>query len=331
MARHGGRAPAQGRYRRCPHEAGRSAVSFDGGWSAVVFALKHFAPLTRIARLVLWLGAVAILLFPLFQTSAQAQAKRVVILKVDGLPFDTVDRFVRERDPQTGKSRLPWIEHIFYENGTRITNFYVRGMSLSGPSWSLVDTGQHLQIKGNVEFDRDILHTYDYLNFMPFYFKQFYRGTTDMPGTEVIDSLGLRLLMDAYDNYERLPGFQLYGRGSRMSTLQRAGQAEFAKNPIKLAEEFVVGLDLRGAVVSQYQRELIENIGDPKVRYLDLFDMSFDHGAHHTNDNQSHLEILRGLDSLLGRIWTAIEKGPSASETMLVVVSDHGFNTDSRV
>lgn len=267
----------------------------------------------------------------LLASSLQAQAKRVVVLKVDGLPYQTVDRFVRERDPQTGKSRLPWFEHIFYENGARLTNFYVRGMSLSGPSWSLIDTGQHLQIKGNVEFDRYIFHTYDYLNFVPFYFKQAYRGNVDMPGTEVIDSLGLPLLMDAYDNYQRLPGSQLYGRGARLGTLQRAGQAQFGKNPIQLAQEFMVGLDLRHAVFSQYERELIEALNDPRMRYLDLFDMSFDHAAHHTNDRESHLAVLRKFDSLLGRIWTGIEKSPLASETILVVVSDHGFNTDERV
>ena len=127
--------------------------------------------------------------------SVHAQAKRVVIVKVDGLPYDTVDRFVRERDPQSGKSRLPWFDYIFYQNGTRITNFYVRGMSLSGPSWSLIDTGQHLQIKGNVEFDRYIFHTYDYLNFLPFYFKQAYRGNVDMPGTEVLDSIRVPILI----------------------------------------------------------------------------------------------------------------------------------------
>jgi len=229
--------------------------------------------------------------------SAYAQAKRVVILKVDGLPYDTVDRFVRERDPQSGKSRLPWFDYIFYQNGTRLTNFYVRGMSLSGPSWSLIDTGQHLQIKGNVEFDRYIFHTYDYLNFLPFYFKQAYRGNVDMPGTEVIDSLGLHLLMDAYDNYQRLPGSQLYGRGARLATLQRAGQAEFVKNPIQLAEEFVTGLDLRNAVFSQYERELVDAFSDPRVQYLDLFDMSYDHAAHHTNDDASHLQVLRELDA----------------------------------
>lgn len=267
----------------------------------------------------------------LFSPGAQAQVRRVVILKVDGLPYDTVDTFVHQRDPQTGKSRLPWFDYIFYQNGARLTNFYVRGMSLSAPSWSLLDTGQHLQIKGNVEFDRYIFHTYDYLNFVPFYFKQAYRGNVDMPGTEVIDSMGLRLLMDAYPNYERLPGSQLYGRGARLSTLQRAGEAKFLRTPIAVVSEFVTGLDLRDAVFSQYERELIDALADPRVRYLDLFDMSFDHAAHHTNDDASHLEVMRGIDARLGRIWAAIQKSPQASETMLVVVSDHGFNTDPRV
>jgi len=283
----------------------------------------------RLTCLLLFFALTALL--PALNRDIQAQARRVVILKVDGLPFDTVDRFVRERDPQTGKSRLPWFDHIFYQNGTRLTNFYVRGLSLSGPSWSLLDTGQHLQIKGNVEFDRAIFHTYDYLNFVPFYFKQIYRGNIDMPGTEVTDSLGLRLLMDAYENYERLPWPQLYGRGARLGTLQRAGQAQLAKHPIKLAGEFATGFDLRGTVFSQYERELIQTLADPRVRYLDLFDMSFDHTAHHTNDLNSHLEALRGIDARLGRIWTAIQKSSLASETLLVVVSDHGFNSDQRV
>ena len=34
---------------------------------------------------------------------------------------------------------------------------------------------------------------------------------------------------------------------------------------------------------------------------------------------------------MLGQIWTAIQKSPLASETTLIVVSDHGFNTDERV
>ena len=85
------------------------------------------------------------------------------------------------------------------------------------------------------------------------------------------------------------------------------------------------------AVFSHFERELIEALNDPRMRYLDLFDMSFDHAAHHTNDRESHLAVLRKFDALLGRIWTGIEKSPLASETVLVDVSDHGFNTDERV
>src|SRR5215467_10464924 len=99
--------------------------------------------------------------------SAFAETKRVVIIKCDGLPYDLVDRLVKQRDKDTGKSVLPWIDYIFYQRGSRLSSFYVRGMSLSAPSWSLLETGQHLQIKGNVEFDRYTLHSYDYLNFFP--------------------------------------------------------------------------------------------------------------------------------------------------------------------
>ncbi len=262
---------------------------------------------------------------------AQARVKRVVMLKVDGLPYEMVEHFARERDPATGKSLLPWFENVFFQNGTRLTNFYVRGMSLSAPSWSTLDTGQHLHIKGNVEFDRDILHTYDYLNFIPFYFKQATGADVDMPGTEVLDSLGVHILLDAYDNYQRFPGAQLYGRGARIHSLQRAGQAKFLRNPLALAGEFFAGFDLRGVVPAQLERELIDRLQDPRVEYLDLYETSFDHVAHHNNDRESHLVGLRDIDGLIGRIWTGIQKSPFAADTVLVLVSDHGFNTDERV
>ncbi len=264
-------------------------------------------------------------------TLASAQTKRVVILRVDGLPYEMIDRFARERDPVTGKSRLPWFDHVFYNNGTRITNFYVRGMSLSAPSWSLIDTGQHLQIKGNVEFDRDILHTYDYLNFLPFLVKQATRGNVDMPGTEVLDTIRVPILIDAYDNYQRKLGSQLYGRGAPIALLQRAAESKFVRNPIDLAAEFVSGLETRNIVFDQEERELIQKLNDPKVRYLDLLMMTFDHTAHHNNDRDSHLHALQEIDGLVGRLWTAIQKSPMANETAFLIVSDHGFNTDENV
>jgi predicted AlkP superfamily pyrophosphatase or phosphodiesterase len=84
----------------------------------------------------------------------EPQARRVVILKIDGLNADLLYRTMSEIDPTSGKSRLPWFSHIFNENGTVFRNFYTRGVSLSTPSWSMLDTGRHTVIRGNVEYDR---------------------------------------------------------------------------------------------------------------------------------------------------------------------------------
>jgi hypothetical protein len=260
------------------------------------------------------------------------QTKRVVVVQCDGLPYDVVDRFVNERDPRTGKSQLPWFDYIFYQRGTRLANFYVRGMSLSSPSWSLIDTGQHLQIKGNVEFDRYTLQTYDYLNFLPFYVNSTLGKRIDMPGVEVLDSLGVPLLTDAFPHNEHNQTLSLFQRGPRYTTFQKALENKFKQPPKELFDEWTMsGIGLRNSVPDQLLRELIESIGDPRFRYLEFVTTDFDHVAHHNNDRDSHLFVLKALDAMLGQIWTAIQKSPLASETTLVLVSDHGFNTDERV
>ena len=267
----------------------------------------------------------------LCQSIAFAQTKRVVILKVDGLQPDIVDSFVRERDPQTGMSLLPWIEHVFYERGTRVENFYVRGMSLSAPSWSMLDTGQHLQIKGNVEFDRLTLHAYDYLNFSPFYMRNIAGLSIDMPGTETLDEAGLPLLIDAYAPQERFASFQLYQRGMHWRTFQSAAENRFLKSPRELLDEWTTGFEVRNTLSDQLERDLIERLNNPAYRYLDLYILDFDHAAHHNRDRETHLHVLQALDATVGRVWTAIQKSPLASDTALVIVSDHGFNTDEKV
>lgn len=263
--------------------------------------------------------------------SSFAQAKRIVVIKADGLSYEILDRYVREHDPRTGKSVLPWFEYVFYQNGTRLENFYTRGISLSAPSWSVLDTGQHVQIKGNVEFDRDIFESYDYLNSFIFFTKRFTRDNPDTQGAEVLDSLKIPLLMDAYEKSQRLTGFQLYQRGTRFATLQRAAATKFLKKPRQKVEDIAVGFELHDTVDAQVERELIEQLGDSKTEYLDLLDADFDHMAHGNNDQESLIYALKRIDAQIGRLWVAIQQSPLAAETALVIVSDHGINTDSRV
>jgi hypothetical protein len=275
---------------------------------------------------------IVLLLIVAFASHAAAQTRRIVTLKVDGLPYRMVDRFVRERNPRTGKSQLPWMEHIFYQRGSRLENFYTRGISLSGPSWAILDTGQHAQIKGNVEFDRYTLHAYDYLNFIPYWLGYAGQVRVDMPGTEVMDEMGTPLLLDAYPYDERYMSFQLYQRGTRWTTLQRGLQNRFTtRSPRELVDEWTMGLEFRNILLDQLERELIEKLGNPRIRYLDYYTTEFDHRTHHNRDLQSQLIALQELDAIIGRIWTAIQKTPQADETAMILVSDHGTNTDERV
>lgn len=301
------------------------------------FALRRHAGLVRqsparniekttVACLLLLL---ACLFLPL---SALAQVSRIVIIKVDGLPPDVVDRYVHERDSQTGKSQLPWIEHVFYRHGTRIANFYVRGMSLSAPSWSMLDTGQHLNIKGNVEFDRYTLHSYDYLNFIPFYLTSALKWRVDMPGPEVLDELGVPLLFDGFPNNERYQSFQLNQRGIRWTTLANSGKSRVSQMGLRdVLDEWSTGIEGREIISGELEREVLRKIEEPQIRYLDFFSGEFDHAAHHNRDGKSQLGAIKHIDEVIGKIWTAIENSKQADSTTLVLVSDHGFNSDENI
>lgn len=278
----------------------------------------------------LHLCMVAFLLLVLPTISA-AQTRRVVVVQCDGLPYEVVDRFVKQRDSRTGKSQLPWTDYIFYQHGTRLANFYVRGMSLSAPSWSLIDTGQHLQIKGNVEFDRYTLQTYDYLNFVPFYVKTTIGARIDMPGTEVLDSIGVPLLTDAFPHNERSSSLSLFQRGPKFLVFQKALENKIRAAPRDLFDEWVTGFDIASSVPEQFVRDLLDDLTNPRLRYLQVVLTDFDHRAHHNNDPESQLFALKELDDIFGRVWTAIQKTPAAEETVLIVVSDHGINSDERV
>ena len=257
--------------------------------------------------------------------------KRVVIVKIDGLPGYYVDKFVKQRDPETGKSVLPWFDEVFYKNGTRVPNFYTRGMSLSGPSWGQLDTGQHLQIKGNVEYDRYTLHAYDYLNFFPYYMNYGLNKKVDMPAVEVMDQLKIPILSDAFTYTSKYTSSQLYQRGNDWDVLASGVVHLYPGNPSDLIDEWTIGLNFRGTTVNQAQRDITGKlVKRPQFDYYDYYDTEFDHVSHHNNDDASRLVALKELDRLIGSFWVAIQSSPRADETALVVVSDHGFNSEDK-
>ena len=261
--------------------------------------------------------------------AAQAKVDRVVIIKVDGLPDSVLERYVAEHagGARQGHSRLPWMEHVFHDNGVWMANFYARGLSLSSPSWSLLDTGRHLEIRGNAEYDRYTLRVYDYMNFFPFYWGYARDRRADMPGVELLDENHVPLLIDRFDRSQRYQSFQLYQRAVRWKTLENSLETAFKKSPRDLIDEWITGFEIGGALNHQTEDELIRKLADPRVHYLDYFTGDYDHVAHLTRDGAAQRAVIEHLDGLVGRIWAAIETSPLASTTLLVMVSDHGMNT----
>ena len=269
--------------------------------------------------------------FLLWCASAGAQVQRVVVLKVDGVPAEVLERELNRIDPATHKSTLPWIDQVFRQGGSRVLNFYVRSISLSAPSWSMLDTGQHLEIRGNAEFDRYTGHVYDYLNFFPFYVDYALSRQVDMPGVEVLDDLKIPLLIDRFPYAAVYQGPQLYQRGVRWKSLQNGLTHRFSHSLRDLLDEWTIGFEVGNTVEEQTERELIQKLADPSVRYLDYFTGDYDHVAHSTPDPAAQRLALERIDALVGRIWTAIEASPLAAQTVLVLVSDHGMNTQPGV
>jgi hypothetical protein len=254
------------------------------------------------------------------------------MVKIDGLPGYFVDKYVNRRDPATGRSMLPWFQEVFYKNGTRVPNFYTRGMSLSGPSWGQLDTGQHLQIKGNVEYDRYTLHAYDYLNFLPYYIAYGRNEKVDMPAVEVLDELKIPLLLDAFPYYSRYTSSQLYQRGNDWAVLASGFVNLYPGSLGDFIDEWTLGLDFRGVTVNQAERDITGKlVKRPEIDYYDYYDTQFDHVSHHNNDDPSRLVALKDLDRLIGKLWVAIQSSSRADETALVLVSDHGFNSEEKV
>lgn len=153
-----------------------------------------------------------------------------------------------------------------------------------------------------------------------------------MPATEVMDQLGIPLLCDAFPYEKRYTSAQLYQRGNGWAVLASGFVNLFPRDPGDLIDEWTLGFDFRRVTVSQNERDIVGKLTKrPHIDYFDYYDTSFDHISHHNNDNASRLRELKKLDLTIGRIWMAMQASSRADETALVLVSDHGFNSDERV
>ena len=271
-------------------------------------------------------GVRLALVFVLCALTAAAQVDRVVVVKIDGLPPRILEQFLK----QAGGPRTPakWLDYVFVRNGTSLDNFYTRGLSLSAPSWNLLDTGRHLEIRGNVEYDRYTLDVNDYLNFFPFYFKAAAGNQVDMAGVELLEENRVPLLADRFPYGGFYQGAQLLQRGVHWETMNGTLKRAFLTNSVRgIIDEWQVGWSWQESWSKEYAKLLMQSLKDPKVRYLEMFSGHFDHIAHLTNDPVTQVHAMGEIDTLVGSLWNAIQQSPLADSTALVLVSDHGINS----
>jgi hypothetical protein len=263
-----------------------------------------------------------------------ARVDRVVIIKIDGLPPRLVEQYATMGAPTPGgdpRGHVRWIQNVFGREGAWFENFYVRGLSVSAPSWSMLDTGRHLAIRGNVEYDRYTLRAYDYLNFFPFYLGYALSDRVDMLGVELLDEHRIPLLIDRFGFTERSQGIQLLQRAVRWQTLKSVVTRAVSRPPRELIDEWATGFSMANAYYRQNEQELIENLKNTEIKYLDYYTGDYDHVSHLTPDPVTQLHAVETLDATVGRIWNAINASPLAATTALVLVSDHGMSTDPEI
>ncbi len=259
-------------------------------------------------------------------------AQRLIFLRFDGLSPDLIWKYVRQRNPQTGKSYLPWIRRVFYEEGIVFENFYTRGQSLSGPSWAMLATGHPQPLISNVEWDRATGRLEDYLNNVLIQYELLRGRRLHARAVEVLDERGAPLVEDLYEPEEKRIGLELIRRGTSWTALARTLQARFPSRSVEeLLARWLGGPDSHEAFDTANEEHLLTNMRDPRFLYLSAYYSLFDHFVHTNNDEELILHLLQRVDRTVGRIYTAIREGPYPEETVLILVSDHGITTHPEI
>jgi hypothetical protein len=138
-------------------------------------------------------------LFALVATALGADIpRRLVILKVDGMGQDQLMAALEKRDPGDRQVAIAVAAANLCRTRHHLRKLLHPRYQPQRPSWSMLDTGHHLVIRGNVEYDRFTGEVYDYLNFFPLYIGYARQRQVDMPGVEVLDRAGIPLLIDHF-------------------------------------------------------------------------------------------------------------------------------------
>ena len=300
------------------------------------------------------------------QPASQAvlnQSKRVVLIKVDGLPPDLMAavafpenaeflsrlpyaedlrsqiRFYRE---QTGRKLiLPNIRHYFFEDGVYIENMFSETLTLSAAAWAVADTGQPSVIKGHATFSRDTSYLRSHLDGFRDIIDAMKRGESKTAALWNLDQIGNSLMLDAFDWDRTWTGPQVYRRqanrelllegGIRWLNNDRKGVGDIVESHLS---RLVTGIDyteFAQEMSSRIAAKKVLETGLPGEEQFDFISPLFtlmDHQQHVDPHPENLIHWLVKLDRLVGEIFVAVEKSQRRDGTVVAMISDHGSEID---
>lgn len=314
---------------------------------------------------------LCIFLFPLLAaalgvplTAAEdAAGKRLILIKVDGLPPDLMaavafpdnpkymkrlayaedlQKQIRFYRQQTGRQIiLPNIRHYFFEDGVYVENIYSETLTLSAVAWAVLDTGHASVIKGHATFSRDTSYLRSHLDGLRDTIDAIRHGESKTAALWNLDQIGDSLMLDAFDWDRTWTGPQIYRRQANRELLIDSGirwlnnDQQGIGNIIEShLSRLVTGIDY-----TEYAQEMAGRVATKKVLETDLtgkeqfdyispFFTLMDHQQHVDPHPENLIHWLVKLDILVGDLFSAVEQSQRRDDTVVAMVSDHGSEID---
>ena len=161
-----------------------------------------------------------------------------------------------------------------------------------------------------MEYDRYTGHTYDYLNFFPFYLGYARKLRVDMPGVEVLDRAGIPLVSDRFPPQEVFESPQLFARGVDWTNLAHALERHFSGKAVMSMVEGSGSPSFDETLLAQTEADDKKALAQPEIFYIDYYTGEIDHIGHANNDPEALMSQLKRLDAMVGRLWGAIQSSP---------------------
>lgn len=298
-----------------------------------------------------------------WSASPEEAGARLILVKIDGMPGLLLEAMLdpgsaaarRLPDPAmfqlayrracqaTGREiLLPNLTHYFSRQGIRC-EMRSSTLTLSGPSWAVIDTGQPGIVKTNSYFNRYSGLLRNYLD----QFREVYGlalgQTKRTTALWQLDLLGIPVMADAFPPRRTWQSIQLYCRERPVEQIAEiakvlAGAGEKTGNPLKILRNH-----LKAKVYSPDYQELSDQVmvnilaekirrtdpdGKPAYEFLSVLLTALDHQLHVDPDYHILMHWFTKIDGWLGKIMDAVLAGPASDRSLVVIVSDHGLDFD---